>query len=45
MEDNILYQPNFFENLSIFGIFDGHGGSEVSSYAANNFVKYLLKNE
>jgi serine/threonine protein phosphatase PrpC len=26
-----------------FGVFDGHGGSEVAKFAANNVLKVLLE--
>ena len=29
----------------IFGVFDGHGGSEVAKFVANHFTEELLKNE
>eukprot|EP00056_Hartaetosiga_gracilis_P011102 m.166320 g.166320 ORF g.166320 m.166320 type:complete len:624 (+) comp13445_c4_seq3:159-2030(+) len=31
------------DEYSIFGVFDGHGGSEVSALVANNFVQMLHK--
>ena len=28
----------------IFGVFDGHGGSEVAKFVANHFTEEFLKN-
>ncbi|CAJ0609763.1 unnamed protein product [Cylicocyclus nassatus] len=41
MEDRMhyMYDPNM--NLSIFGIFDGHGGMAVSHYLESNFAKSI----
>ncbi|KAH7731793.1 Protein phosphatase 2C containing protein [Aphelenchoides avenae] len=36
---------DFTENCAIFAVYDGHGGSEVSQYAAENLPAILLKNE
>ena len=30
-------------NINLFGVFDGHGGSGVSKYLKNNLPKYFLK--
>ena len=39
MEDASLVVSNFGpENLSLFGIFDGHGGSIISKFVASNFL-------
>jgi serine/threonine protein phosphatase PrpC len=29
------------EGVSLFGVFDGHGGPEVSAYASNHLAKIL----
>ncbi|EYC39072.1 hypothetical protein Y032_0678g1453 [Ancylostoma ceylanicum] len=41
MEDRMhyMYDPN--NNLSIFGIFDGHGGMGVSKFLESNFAKSI----
>ncbi|VDM58450.1 unnamed protein product [Angiostrongylus costaricensis] len=41
MEDRMhyMYDPN--NNLSIFGIFDGHGGLYVSDFLESNFAKSI----
>ena len=47
MEDAFFYSTNLIPDtkMSIFGICDGHGGKEVSTYISNHFIEYLLKNE
>lgn len=30
MEDTYLILPDLVDNLSIFAVFDGHGGNEVA---------------
>jgi serine/threonine protein phosphatase PrpC len=32
MEDNDLIILDLAENISLFGVFDGHGGQEVSKF-------------
>jgi len=47
MEDFILIKNSFLNiekhNLSLFGLFDGHGGSYVAEYLKNNFCEILTK--
>jgi serine/threonine protein phosphatase PrpC len=31
------------KELSIFGVFDGHGGNQVAEWVRDNFVKELVK--
>lgn len=43
---NILRPPNrdpndYWPNCSIFGIFDGHGGSKCAEYLRNNLHHYV----
>ena len=47
MEDNFLIKLNIGPKKSthIFGIFDGHGGREVSKFICEHFVEEFLKNE
>ena len=47
MEDTFFSAINIGEdkNLSLFGVCDGHGGKEISSYIAQNFQSFLEKNE
>ena len=48
MEDFVLIKHPFLSmeknNLSLFGIFDGHGGDFVSKYLKENFASILEKN-
>ena len=46
MEDYNFYSTEIGENkdLSIFGIFDGHNGREISNYLSKNFLQHLLSN-
>lgn len=36
---------NNIEEIGIFGVFDGHNGSEVSDYLKENFKSYLLNSQ
>ena len=38
MEDTHIAQTNLPDNVSIFGVFDGHGGAEVALYVKKYFV-------
>jgi serine/threonine protein phosphatase PrpC len=44
MEDAHLHSLNN-SNLDIFGVFDGHGGKEVSLFVKNHFIEEFNKNE
>ena len=33
------------KNIDIFGVFDGHGGKEISQFVSNHFVEELIKNK
>ena len=37
MEDAHIVNPNFTKDCSLFAVFDGHGGAEVSNFAAKHF--------
>lgn len=40
-EDAHITAPDFLPGLSLFAVFDGHGGSEVAKFCANHFVDEL----
>jgi serine/threonine protein phosphatase PrpC len=44
MEDFVVYEPDISKDVSLFGILDGHGGSQVASFVQKNFVEQLVKN-
>ena len=33
------------KNIDVFGVFDGHGGKEISQFISNHFTEELLKNK
>ena len=45
MEDTKLTHLSLegYEHLSLFGVFDGHGGDEVAKYVEKHFVQEFLK--
>ena len=46
MEDSHVTALDVIDGeLSVFGVFDGHGGSEVASYVGTHIVEELKKNE
>ena len=44
MEDAVLYQE-ITDGVHLFAVFDGHGGPEVSHYAAQLLPKELIKDQ
>jgi hypothetical protein len=44
MEDAHILKSDFAPDCSIFGVFDGHGGKEVSMYVEKHFIAELQKN-
>jgi len=40
-----MIQPNIAKNVHCFGVFDGHGGNEVSSIVAKKFPIFLKKSQ
>eukprot|EP01101_Sappina_pedata_P002701 TRINITY_DN12914_c0_g1_i2.p1 TRINITY_DN12914_c0_g1~~TRINITY_DN12914_c0_g1_i2.p1 ORF type:complete len:364 (+),score=150.58 TRINITY_DN12914_c0_g1_i2:131-1093(+) len=45
MEDAHICSPNLTERAAFFGVYDGHGGMEVSRYISRHLSKVLLENE
>jgi len=45
MEDAHIAKTNIANGVSVFGVFDGHGGKEVAKYVEKYFVDELLKNK
>ena len=46
MEDRfsiLVHFPHKEQNKSLFAIFDGHGGNQISHYLMNNFFSVFLK--
>ena len=44
MEDAHIAHVNFDNTgMSLFGVFDGHGGQEVALFVKDNFKKELVK--
>lgn len=45
MEDSHIALPNFVNGISLFGVFDGHGGPEVSKFCSEHFSTYLKEDK
>ena len=45
MEDAHISLPNFTDSISLFAVFDGHGGPEVAKFCSKYMPIELLKNE
>jgi len=46
MEDSHITALDVIDGeLSVFGVFDGHGGCEVAHYVENHMIDELKKNE
>ena len=45
MEDAHITKTDLGDGISLFGVFDGHGGDEVAKYIAKNFIKELKKTD
>jgi protein phosphatase 1G len=43
LEDSWITIPDFMPNVSLFGVFDGHGGPEVAQFCAKYFSIELAK--
>ena len=33
------------KNIDVFGVFDGHGGKEISTFVSHHFTKELINNK
>jgi protein phosphatase 1G len=44
MEDAAICEMTMGDGNSLFAVFDGHGGSEVSQYVSSIFKDELMKN-
>ena len=44
MEDAHVTQCDIIPGVSVFGVFDGHGGQEVAQYMEDHLVEQLKKN-
>lgn len=47
MEDAHIHRPDLegAPDVSVFGVFDGHGGKEVALFVEKHFIEELLKNK
>jgi protein phosphatase 1G len=44
MEDSHILRADLTNDVSVFGVFDGHGGREVAYFVEKHFVDELLAN-
>ena len=44
-EDSHIAATNLPDGVSVFGVFDGHGGKEVSIWVKEKFIEELVKLE
>jgi protein phosphatase 1G len=44
MEDSHIAECNLEGNVSIFGVFDGHGGAEVALFVKKYFINEIKQN-
>ena len=45
MEDSHIANDSLSNGVSIFGVFDGHGGQEVALYVKQHFIQALVINQ
>jgi len=45
MEDGDITEPEIEPGISLFAIFDGHGGDEMAKFSEIHFTEELKKNE
>lgn len=41
MEDAHITKPDLTNDVSVFGVFDGHGGKEVAQFVEKHFLEEL----
>ena len=42
MEDSHIAETNISKDVSIFGVFDGHGGAACADYLRDNLHNYVV---
>ena len=45
MEDAHITKADLTADISVFGVFDGHGGKEVAYFVEQHFIEELQKNK
>jgi len=45
MEDAHITKAELTADISLFGVFDGHGGKEVAIFVERHFIEELTKNK
>ena len=45
MEDSHIAKLDIAKGISLFGVFDGHGGAEVAKFCQDQFLHHLLEND
>lgn len=45
MEDSHITKVDLTPEISVFGVFDGHGGKEVAYFVERHFIEELMKNK
>jgi len=45
MEDTVCMEQDIKPGVSVFAVFDGHGGREISKFSSEHFVEFLKETE